>query len=164
MIHENWTKCNISIFWYHLTCDTCTRNTPVLFFPFYFKIWFLMRITCLFIPLMMLSFGSFKVISQPAINCIELQVLPPVPPVNETLQPHHQMLPVGVVLSVSSWKTISISPYYFYYFDWFMTFLSIDNHSNCILTWHCVRPKFKTFSCLIIEVNNLFLLSIDWPV
>nr|POF10352.1 h/aca ribonucleoprotein complex non-core subunit naf1 [Quercus suber] len=30
----------------------------------------------------------------------ELEVLPPVPPVNETLQPHHQMLPVGVVLSI----------------------------------------------------------------
>ncbi|KAI9176676.1 hypothetical protein LWI28_005855 [Acer negundo] len=30
----------------------------------------------------------------------ELQVLPPVPEVNVTLQPHHQMLPVGAVLSV----------------------------------------------------------------
>ncbi|KAK7846445.1 h/aca ribonucleoprotein complex non-core subunit naf1 [Quercus suber] len=30
----------------------------------------------------------------------EVKVLPPVPPVNETLQPHHQMLPVGVVLSI----------------------------------------------------------------
>ncbi|XP_044466184.1 uncharacterized protein LOC123196279 [Mangifera indica] len=30
----------------------------------------------------------------------ELQVLPPVPQVNITLQPHHQMQPVGVVLSV----------------------------------------------------------------
>lgn len=30
----------------------------------------------------------------------ELQVLPPVPQVNVVLQPHHQMLPVGVVLSV----------------------------------------------------------------
>ncbi|KAH7576877.1 hypothetical protein JRO89_XS01G0169300 [Xanthoceras sorbifolium] len=30
----------------------------------------------------------------------ELQVLPPVPEVNIALQPHHQMLPVGVVLSV----------------------------------------------------------------
>ncbi|KAJ0052849.1 hypothetical protein Pint_02183 [Pistacia integerrima] len=30
----------------------------------------------------------------------ELQVLPPVPQVNVTLQPHHQMQPVGVVLSV----------------------------------------------------------------
>ncbi|XP_041004779.1 H/ACA ribonucleoprotein complex non-core subunit NAF1 [Juglans microcarpa x Juglans regia] len=30
----------------------------------------------------------------------ELEVLPPVPPVDVTLQPHHQMLPVGVVLSI----------------------------------------------------------------
>ncbi|XP_061349539.1 H/ACA ribonucleoprotein complex non-core subunit NAF1-like [Gastrolobium bilobum] len=30
----------------------------------------------------------------------ELQNLPPVPPVDVTLEPHHQMLPVGVVMSV----------------------------------------------------------------
>ncbi|XP_038901527.1 H/ACA ribonucleoprotein complex non-core subunit NAF1 [Benincasa hispida] len=30
----------------------------------------------------------------------ELKVLPPVPQVHATLQPHHQMLPVGVVLSI----------------------------------------------------------------
>ncbi|XP_057506291.1 H/ACA ribonucleoprotein complex non-core subunit NAF1-like [Actinidia eriantha] len=30
----------------------------------------------------------------------ELQVLPPVPPVYVTLQPHHQTLPVGVILSI----------------------------------------------------------------
>ncbi|KAG2717214.1 hypothetical protein I3760_03G164600 [Carya illinoinensis] len=30
----------------------------------------------------------------------ELEVLPPVPPVDVTLQPHHQMLPMGVVLSI----------------------------------------------------------------
>lgn len=31
-----------------------------------------------------------------------LQVLPPVPPVNVTLQPEHQTQPVGVILSVRS--------------------------------------------------------------
>ncbi|KAL6287517.1 hypothetical protein ACE6H2_011907 [Prunus campanulata] len=30
----------------------------------------------------------------------ELEVLPPIPPVNVTLEPHHQMMPVGVVLSI----------------------------------------------------------------
>lgn len=30
----------------------------------------------------------------------ELEVLPPVPPVDVTLQPHHQMIPMGVVLSI----------------------------------------------------------------
>ncbi|XP_065874466.1 H/ACA ribonucleoprotein complex non-core subunit NAF1-like [Euphorbia lathyris] len=29
----------------------------------------------------------------------EVEVLPPVPPVDATLQPHHQMMPVGIVLS-----------------------------------------------------------------
>ncbi|MFS7936563.1 putative H/ACA ribonucleoprotein complex non-core subunit Naf1 [Helianthus anomalus] len=32
----------------------------------------------------------------------EVQDLPPVPPVTVTIQPHHQTLPVGAVLSVSS--------------------------------------------------------------
>ncbi|KAM5580916.1 hypothetical protein ABKV19_010236 [Rosa sericea] len=36
----------------------------------------------------------------------ELEELPPVPPVNATLEPHHQMLPVGVVLSVVGTKVI----------------------------------------------------------
>ncbi|XP_024184902.1 H/ACA ribonucleoprotein complex non-core subunit NAF1 [Rosa chinensis] len=36
----------------------------------------------------------------------ELEELPPVPSVNVTLEPHHQMLPVGVVLSVVGTKVI----------------------------------------------------------
>lgn len=36
----------------------------------------------------------------------ELEVLPPVPPVDVTLEPHHQMLPVGVVLSIVDTKVI----------------------------------------------------------
>ncbi|XWS54237.1 hypothetical protein CRYUN_Cryun10bG0073100 [Craigia yunnanensis] len=36
----------------------------------------------------------------------ELEVLPPVPPLDVTLQPHHQMLPVGVVLSMIGTKVI----------------------------------------------------------
>ncbi|KAB2610507.1 hypothetical protein D8674_018539 [Pyrus ussuriensis x Pyrus communis] len=36
----------------------------------------------------------------------ELEVLPPIPPVEVTLQPHHQMQPVGVVLSVLGTQVI----------------------------------------------------------
>ncbi|KDP24180.1 hypothetical protein JCGZ_25837 [Jatropha curcas] len=36
----------------------------------------------------------------PIMSKNELKVLPPVPPVDVTLQPHHQMLPVGTVLSI----------------------------------------------------------------
>ncbi|XP_030483020.2 uncharacterized protein LOC115699652 isoform X1 [Cannabis sativa] len=36
----------------------------------------------------------------------ELEVLPSVPPVNATLEPHHQMLPVGVVLSIIGTQVI----------------------------------------------------------
>lgn len=36
----------------------------------------------------------------PIISKNELKVLPPVPQVHASLQPHHQMLPVGVVLSI----------------------------------------------------------------
>ncbi|KAL5581920.1 hypothetical protein UlMin_014362 [Ulmus minor] len=36
----------------------------------------------------------------------EVEVLPPVPPVDATLQPHHQMLPVGVVLSILGTQVI----------------------------------------------------------
>lgn len=32
--------------------------------------------------------------------CAIMQVLPPVPPVDVTLEPHHQTLPVGIILSV----------------------------------------------------------------
>jgi len=34
-----------------------------------------------------------------------LQNLPPVPPVDVSLAPHHKMLPVGVVMSVSLHKS-----------------------------------------------------------
>ncbi|XP_022746591.1 H/ACA ribonucleoprotein complex non-core subunit NAF1-like [Durio zibethinus] len=36
----------------------------------------------------------------------ELEVLPPVPPLDVTLQPHHQMLPVGIVLSMIGTKVV----------------------------------------------------------
>ncbi|RWR90751.1 H/ACA ribonucleoprotein complex non-core subunit NAF1-like protein [Cinnamomum micranthum f. kanehirae] len=36
----------------------------------------------------------------------ELEILPPVPPVDVVLQPHHQTLPVGVVLSIMGSKVI----------------------------------------------------------
>ncbi|PQM39101.1 H/ACA ribonucleoprotein complex non-core subunit NAF1 [Prunus yedoensis var. nudiflora] len=36
----------------------------------------------------------------------ELEVLPPIPPVNVTLEPHHQMMPVGVVLSILGTQAI----------------------------------------------------------
>lgn len=36
----------------------------------------------------------------------ELEVLPPVPPVKVTLQPHHQILPVGVILSIVGTQVI----------------------------------------------------------
>ncbi|XP_058218406.1 uncharacterized protein LOC131329333 [Rhododendron vialii] len=36
----------------------------------------------------------------------ELQVLPPVPPVNVTLQPHHQTQPLGVILSIIGTQVI----------------------------------------------------------
>ncbi|XP_050206183.1 uncharacterized protein LOC126655882 [Mercurialis annua] len=36
----------------------------------------------------------------------ELKFLPPVPPVDVTLQPHHHMLPVGVILSIMSSQVI----------------------------------------------------------
>ncbi|GER31627.1 H/ACA ribonucleoprotein complex non-core subunit NAF1 [Striga asiatica] len=36
----------------------------------------------------------------PILSKNELKVLPPVPPINVTLEPHHETLPVGVILSV----------------------------------------------------------------
>ncbi|GER48194.1 30S ribosomal protein S6 [Striga asiatica] len=39
-------------------------------------------------------------VSEPVMSKNELKVLPPVPPVNVTLQPHHETLPVGVILSI----------------------------------------------------------------
>ncbi|KAL6136776.1 hypothetical protein ACLB2K_062071 [Fragaria x ananassa] len=45
-------------------------------------------------------------IKEPIRSKNELEELPPVPPVNATLEPHHQMLPVGVVLSVVGTKVI----------------------------------------------------------
>ncbi|CAA0837135.1 nuclear assembly factor 1 [Striga hermonthica] len=39
-------------------------------------------------------------VSEPIMSKNELKVLPPVPPVNVALQPHHETLPVGVILSI----------------------------------------------------------------
>ncbi|KAF3443855.1 hypothetical protein FNV43_RR13545 [Rhamnella rubrinervis] len=45
-------------------------------------------------------------VSGPIRSKNELKVLPPVPPVNATLLPHHQMMPVGVVLSIVGTQVI----------------------------------------------------------
>ncbi|XP_057955118.1 uncharacterized protein LOC131149069 [Malania oleifera] len=44
--------------------------------------------------------GGGNIMRGPLMYKNELKVLPPVPPVKVTLQPHHQTLPVGVVLSI----------------------------------------------------------------
>ncbi|XP_059660982.1 H/ACA ribonucleoprotein complex non-core subunit NAF1-like [Cornus florida] len=50
--------------------------------------------------------GFGDVISGPIRSKNELEVLPPVPPVTLTLQPYHQILPVGAVLSIMGSQVI----------------------------------------------------------
>ncbi|KAJ9171003.1 hypothetical protein P3X46_019058 [Hevea brasiliensis] len=50
--------------------------------------------------------GDTVVLRRPIRSKNELKVLPPVPPLDVTLQPHHQMLPVGTVLSIMSAQVI----------------------------------------------------------
>ncbi|XP_058085004.1 H/ACA ribonucleoprotein complex non-core subunit NAF1-like isoform X2 [Magnolia sinica] len=46
------------------------------------------------------------VVKGPVKSKNEIEILPPVPPVDVVLQPHHQMLPVGVVLTMMGAKVI----------------------------------------------------------
>lgn len=79
-----------------------------------------------------------------------LQVLPPVPPVNVTLQPHHQTQPVGVILSVRSHHPITKDQ------------LMETSNAHTVVHMHTVVPNTTCFIfqiCFPVQHARSFVLT-----